>query len=106
FPISDLRFPRRFIQALGIIKQAAARANRDLGLLDPEKAEAISQAARRVVEGELDAHFPIDIFQTGSGTSTNMNANEVIANATTEVLGGERGSKLVHPNDDVNMSQS
>ncbi|MFQ5568512.1 MAG: class II fumarate hydratase [Rhodothermales bacterium] len=106
FPISTLRFPRRFIQALGLIKQAAAMSNRDLGLLDENKAEAIMQAAQRVIDGEFDAHFPIDIFQTGSGTSTNMNANEVIANAATETLGGERGSKLVHPNDDVNMSQS
>ncbi|HMB92780.1 MAG TPA: lyase family protein, partial [Rhodothermales bacterium] len=106
FPISDLRFPRRFIQALGLIKQSAARANHALGLLDDDKADAISQAAQRVIDGELDDQFPIDIFQTGSGTSTNMNANEVIANAATEILGGERGSKLVHPNDDVNMSQS
>ncbi len=106
FPISDLRFPRRFIQALGLIKQAAAKANRDLGLLDGPKADAIIAAAQRVVEGELDDQFPIDIFQTGSGTSTNMNANEVIANAASEALGGDRGGKLVHPNDDVNMSQS
>ena len=106
FPISGQRFPRRFIQALGLIKQAAAKANRDLGLLDAEKANAIIHAAQRVIDGELDNHFPIDIYQTGSGTSTNMNANEVIANAATETLGGERGSKLVHPNDHVNMSQS
>ncbi len=106
FPISGLPFPRRFIQALGLIKQAAAKANRDLGLLDEEKADAIIHAAQRVMDGEFDAHFPIDIFQTGSGTSTNMNANEVIANLATEALGGERGSKVVHPNDHVNMSQS
>ncbi|GIV59812.1 class II fumarate hydratase [Rhodocaloribacter litoris] len=106
FPISGLRFPRRFIEALGLIKQAAAVANRDLGLLDPEKAEAIIAAARQVVDGEVDDQFVLDIFQTGSGTSTNMNANEVIANLATEHLGGRRGSKLVHPNDDVNMSQS
>ncbi len=106
FPISDLRFPRRFIEALGIVKQAAAQANRDLGLLDAEKAEAIIAAAQKVREGALDEQFPIDIFQTGSGTSTNMNANEVIANLASERLGGDRGSKLVHPNDDVNMSQS
>jgi len=106
FPISGLRFPRRFIEALGIVKLAAARANRELGLLPPEKAEAIEKAARRVISGELDDQFVVDIFQTGSGTSTNMNANEVIANLATEMLGGERGSKLVHPNDDVNMSQS
>ena len=106
FPISGLRFPRRFIQALGLIKQAAAKANRDLGLLDDTIANAIIQATQRVIEGEFDDHFPIDIFQTGSGTSTNMNANEVIANIATEALGGKRGSKLVHPNDHVNMSQS
>ena len=106
FPISGLRFPRRFIEAIGLIKQSAAKANRDLGLLDKEKAEAIIQAAQRVMDGEFDAHFPIDIFQTGSGTSTNMNANEVIANVATVALGGEPGSKLVHPNDHVNMSQS
>ena len=106
FPISDLRFPRRLIQALGLIKQAAANANRDLDLLDDEKAEAIVRAAQRVIDGDLDDQFPIDLFQTGSGTSSNMNANEVIANLATEHLGGERGSKLVHPNDHVNMSQS
>lgn len=106
FPVSGLRFPRRFIEALGIVKLAAARANRELGLLPPEKAEAIEKAARRVISGELDDQFVVDIFQTGSGTSTNMNVNEVIANLATEMLGGERGSKLVHPNDDVNMSQS
>ena len=106
FPISDLRFSRRFIEAIGRVKQAAAHANRDLGLLDAEKADAIAQATQRVIEGELDDQFVLDIFQTGSGTSTNMNANEVIANAATERLGGDRGSKLVHPNDHVNMSQS
>ncbi len=106
FPISDLRFPRRFIEALGLVKQAAAQANRDMGLLGGTKADAIIKAAQRVIDGELDDHFPIDIFQTGSGTSTNMNANEVIANVATEALGGKRGTKLVHPNDDVNMSQS
>ncbi len=106
FPISDLRFPRRFLQALGLIKQAAARANRDLGLLDGPKADAVVAAAQRVIDGDFDDQFPIDIFQTGSGTSTNMNANEVIANAASEALGGDRGGKLVHPNDDVNMSQS
>ncbi|MCH8962564.1 MAG: aspartate ammonia-lyase, partial [Bacteroidetes bacterium] len=106
FPISGQRFQRRFIQALGLIKQAAARANHDLGLLDQEKTDAIIQSALRVIDGETDDHFPIDIYQTGSGTSTNMNVNEVIANLATEALGGERGSKLVHPNDHVNMSQS
>ena len=106
FPISGQRFPRRFIQALGLIKQAAAQTNRDLGLLDQEKADAIIQSALRVIDGETDDDFPIDIYQTGSGTSTNMNVNEVIANLATEALGGQRGSKLVHPNDHVNMSQS
>lgn len=106
FPVSGLRFPRHFIEALGIVKWAAARANQELGLLSPEKAHAIEKAAQRVISGELDHQFVVDIFQTGSGTSTNMNANEVIANLATEMLGGERGSKLVHPNDDVNMSQS
>ena len=88
FPISGLPFPRRFIQALGLIKQTAAKANRDLGLLDAQIADAIIHAAQRVIDGEFDDHFPIDIFQTGSGTSTNMNANEVIANVATEALGG------------------
>lgn len=106
FPISNLRFSRRFIQALGYIKDAAAQANNDLGLLEPEKAQAIRAVAQRVADGQFDAHFVLDIFQTGSGTSTNMNTNEVIANAATEELGGDRGSKLVHPNDHVNMSQS
>ncbi|RMF56336.1 MAG: class II fumarate hydratase [Bacteroidetes bacterium] len=106
FPISAIRFPRRFIEALGVIKMAAAIANRDLGLLDAEKAEAIIAAAKKVIDGEVDDQFVLDIYQTGSGTSTNMNANEVIANLATERLGGQRGSKLVHPNDHVNMSQS
>lgn len=106
FPISDLRFPRRFIEALGLVKRAAARTNRALGLLDDAKAEAIAEAAERVIQGALDDQFVLDIFQTGSGTSTNMNANEVIGNVATEIAGGERGSKAVHPNDDVNMSQS
>jgi fumarate hydratase class II len=106
FPVSDLRFARRFIQALGHVKQAAARANRQLGLLDAEPAEAIVDAAQEVIDGTHDDQFVLDIFQTGSGTSTNMNANEVIANRASELLGEERGSKAVHPNDDVNMSQS
>ena len=106
FPISGIRFPRRFIEALGIVKQAAARANQELGLLSAEKAGAIVEAAQDVIDGKLDDQFVLDIFQTGSGTSTNMNANEVIANVAGEHLGGGFGSKLVHPNDDVNMSQS
>jgi len=106
FPISGVRFPRRFIQALGLIKGAAALTNRELGLLDEDKARVISDIADRVAAGEYDGEFVLDIYQTGSGTSTNMNANEVIANLATEALGGEAGSKLVHPNDHVNMSQS
>ncbi|MCF7804332.1 MAG: class II fumarate hydratase [Candidatus Marinimicrobia bacterium] len=106
FPISDLRFPRRFIQALGYIKQSAAEVNRDLGLVDANIADAIIQAAQQVIDGDLDDQFILDIFQTGSGTSTNMNANEVIANRAAEILGEAIGSKAVHPNDHVNMSQS
>jgi fumarate hydratase, class II len=106
FPISGIRFPRRFIQALGLIKWAAARANEDLGLLESRIADAIRGASEQVVSGELEEEFVLDVFQTGSGTSTNMNANEVIANRATEVVGGERGSKEIHPNDHVNMCQS
>jgi len=106
FPISDERFPAVFIRALGLIKEAAAEVNAELGLLDNEKAQAIVQAAGEVASGEWDDQFPIDIFQTGSGTSTNMNANEVIANRASQILGGELGSKLVHPNDHVNLGQS
>jgi len=106
FPVSSLRFPRRFVEALGTIKAAAARANKQLGLLDAETADAIDAAALQVRDGDLDAQFVLDIFQTGSGTSTNMNANEVIANVATQALGGELGSKGVHPNDHVNMGQS
>ena len=106
FPISSLRFPRAMIRAMGLIKRAAATVNQSLGLLDKKPADAINQAATEVVEGKLDAEFPVDIFQTGSGTSTNMNTNEVISNRATELLGGVRGSKLVHPNDHVNLGQS
>ena len=106
FPISDLRFPRSFIAALGRIKLAAARVNHELGLLDGAVADAIAAAAGEVVDGRFDDQFVVDIFQTGSGTSTNTNTNEVIANRATEILGGERGSRLVHPNDHVNMGQS
>src|SRR6266581_608871 len=106
FPISDLRFPRQFLRALGEIKQAAAKANEALGLLDPQVAEAIVRAAQEVIDGKLDTHFVLDIFQTGSGTSTNMNANEVIANRASELLGGSRSSRKVHPNDHVNFGQS
>ncbi len=107
FAISGQRFGRRFIAALGQVKYACARANLDLGRLDPRLWAAIAQACDEVSAGDLDAHFPIDVFQTGSGTSTNMNANEVIANRAIQLLGGEVGSKSpVHPNDHVNMSQS
>ncbi|MDX1389092.1 MAG: lyase family protein, partial [Acidobacteriota bacterium] len=87
FPISKLRFGRRFIEALGAIKRTAAAVNEDLGLLDATRADAIRQAASEVMEGTLDDHFVLDIFQTGSGTSTNMNANEVIANRAIQLLG-------------------
>jgi len=106
FPISDLRFPRSFIRAMGLIKYAAATANQSLGSLEKKYADAIRKAAREVIDGKWDAEFPVDIFQTGSGTSTNMNTNEVISNRATELLGGMRGSKLVHPNDHVNQGQS
>jgi fumarate hydratase class II len=106
FPISGIRFPRAFIRALGLIKVSAAEVNAELGMLDDDKAQAIVQAAQEVAHGQWDDHFPIDVFQTGSGTSTNMNVNEVIANRATQILGGELGSKLVHPNDHVNMGQS
>jgi len=106
FPVSDERFPRRFIEALGLVKLSAAKANHALGLLDDDLVDVVVAAAQEVIDGALDEHFVLDIFQTGSGTSTNMNANEVIANRASELAGGERGSKIVHPNDDVNMSQS
>ncbi|HEV2661813.1 MAG TPA: class II fumarate hydratase, partial [Ktedonobacteraceae bacterium] len=106
FPISDLRFPRQFIRALGQIKQTAAQVNEALGTVDPQIAEAIVRASQEVIDGKLDSHFVLDIFQTGSGTSTNMNANEVIANRASELLGGSRGSRKVHPNDHVNFGQS
>jgi fumarate hydratase class II len=107
FPISGKTMPRRFIWALGTIKEAAAIVNRDLGLLDPRVADAIARAAHEVATGEYDDQFPIDVFQTGSGTSTNTNANEVIANRASQILGGELGkSRLVHPNDQVNLGQS
>ncbi len=107
FPISGIRFPRPFIRALGLVKKIAAQVNARLGLLDERKAQAIATASQEVSEGKWDDHFPLDIFQTGSGTSTNMNANEVIANRACELLGGSRGDKgLVHPNDEVNLGQS
>ena len=106
FPISSMRMPRSIIRAMGLIKRAAAAVNHSLGLLAQQPADAIKQAATEVVEGKLDNEFPVDVFQTGSGTSTNMNTNEVISNRATELLGGARGSKLVHPNDHVNLGQS
>jgi fumarate hydratase class II len=106
FPISKLRFPRSFIHAMGLIKKNAALTNQELGGLKPDTASAIVKAAQEVADGKLDAEFVLDIFQTGSGTSTNMNANEVIANRAIEMLGGKRGEKLVHPNDHVNQGQS
>jgi len=106
FPISGQPLPRRFIRALGLVKKAAAQTNHELGLLSRRRAQAIAAAAQQVAGGELDAQFPIDVYQTGSGTSTNTNANEVIATRATEILGGERGSRLVHPNDHVNLGQS
>src|SRR3984885_6141186 len=107
FPISDLRFSRRFIAAMGLIKSACAEVNHRLGLLDEKKKSLLQQAAQEVIEGKLDSQFVIDIFQTGSGTSTNMNTNEVIASRANEIATGKRGGKdPIHPNDNVNMEQS
>ncbi|TKR27794.1 class II fumarate hydratase [Natronomonas salsuginis] len=106
FPVSGIVFGRRFIRALGIVKKAAAEANLELGLLEEDKAEAIVEAADEVIAGDLDDQFPVDVFQTGSGTSSNMNANEVIANRATEIYGGEIGTREIHPNDHVNYGQS
>ena len=105
FPISDRRFDRRFIRALGWIKRAAAETNAELGTVDAEVAEAVATAASEVADGQWDEHFPLDIYQTGSGTSTNMNANEVIATRASRILGDESGER-VHPNDHVNFGQS
>src|SRR5579859_4639164 len=103
FPISRLRFQRAFIRALALIKSAAARVNGEMGQLPGDKATAIERAAEEVLAGKHDAQFVVDIFQTGSGTSTNMNANEVIGHRAIQLLGGVVGSKLpVHPNDHVN----
>jgi len=107
FPISTLRLQRPFLRALGLIKQQSAEVNRELGLLEAGLAQAIVDAAQEVVDGTLDDQFIVDVFQTGSGTSTNMNANEVISNRAIEMLGGEIGSRTpVHPNDHVNAGQS
>ncbi|MGH7944585.1 MAG: class II fumarate hydratase, partial [Opitutaceae bacterium] len=107
FPISGHMLPEGFIRALGLVKLACARANEALGLLAPEKSRLIQQAAREIADGGLLRHFPLDVFQTGSGTSTNMNANEVIANRASQLAGEPIGSRRpVHPNDDVNLGQS
>ncbi|MSP79134.1 MAG: class II fumarate hydratase [Dehalococcoidia bacterium] len=106
FPISTERFSRRFIRALALIKLTAAQVNSDMGLLDKKIADAIIRASQEMADGKFDKEFVVDIYQTGSGTSTNMNANEVIANRAAEHLGGQRGSRAVHPNDHVNMGQS
>ena len=107
FKIGWEKQPRPVIRALGIVKRAAAEANMELGRLDPKIGQAIVVAAQEVIDGKLDAHFPLSVWQTGSGTQSNMNANEVISNRAIEMLGGEMGSKTpVHPNDHVNMSQS
>jgi fumarate hydratase class II len=101
FKIGGDRFPREFIRALGVLKKAAAMANKELGVLPAEKADLIMKAADEVIEGKLDAHFPLVVWQTGSGTQTNMNANEVIANRAIEMAGGVLGSQTpIHPNDD------
>src|SRR3990172_10971946 len=104
FPVSNIRFPRVFIRSLGLIKAAAAEVNAGLGLLDANISQAVHLAALEVADGKWDDHFPLDIFQTGSATSTNMNANEVIATRATQILGP--AAKPVHPNNDVNMGQS
>jgi fumarate hydratase class II len=107
FPIGDDRMPKPMIRAIGILKEASAQVNADLGKMSPEKSALIAAAAHEVAEGKLDAEFPLSVWQTGSGTQSNMNANEVIANRAIEMAGGVLGSKdPVHPNDDVNMSQS
>jgi fumarate hydratase class II len=107
FKIGGNRFPRELIRALGILKKAAALVNKELGLLPLEKADLIVKAADEVIEGKLDDHFPLVVWQTGSGTQTNMNTNEVISNRAIEISGGEMGSKKpIHPNDDVNKAQS
>lgn len=106
FKIGGDRFPREMIRALGVLKKCAAKANALLGLLDEKKSHVIQQAADEVIEGKLDAHFPLVVWQTGSGTQTNMNANEVISNRAVEIMGGKLGDKGIHPNDDVNKAQS
>jgi fumarate hydratase class II len=104
FPISGLKPRQAFIWSMGVIKRAAAEVNKDLGLLDTEKANAIIQAAQEVVDGKWNEQFVVDPFQAGAGTSHHMNVNEVIANRATQLLGGKLGEYLVHPNDHVNMA--
>ena len=107
FKIGGHRMPRPMIEALGLVKFAAAQSNAELGLLPEDKKDVIQRAAQEVIDGKLDDHFPLVVWQTGSGTQTNMNTNEVIANRAIEMLGGELGSQTpIHPNDDVNKSQS
>src|SRR6059058_4448120 len=107
FRIGQDRMPLQIVHALGIVKLAAAQTNCELGQLDQKRTTAISRAAQEVIDGKLDEHFPLVVWQTGSGTQTNMNANEVISNRAIEMMGGVMGSKSpVHPNDHVNMSQS
>jgi fumarate hydratase class II len=107
FPIGNDKLPRAMIRAMGILKKAAAQANFELGMLDEDKMRLIEEAANEVIEGKLDRHFPLSIWQTGSGTHSNMNCNEVISNRAIEISGGVMGSKVpIHPNDHVNMSQS
>src|SRR5688500_18841339 len=107
FPISDLRFNRRFIAAMGLVKWAAAEVNHKLNVLDAKRRDLIQQAAQEVIDGKLDSQFVVDIFQTGSGTSTNMNTNEVVASRANEIATGKRGGKEpIHPNDHVNQQQS
>ena len=107
FRIGEERMPLPLIRALGLVKRAAAEVNQSLGLLDRKRARAIVEAAQEVIDGKLDDHFPLVVWQTGSGTQTNMNVNEVVANRANEMLGGKLGAKSpVHPNDHVNMSQS
>src|ERR1700683_3433991 len=107
FRIGEERMPRPLIAALAIVKLAAAQTNLELGSLDARRAKAIMAAAQEIIDGKLDDQFPLAVWQTGSGTQTNMNVNEVIANRANEMLGGQRGAKSpIHPNDHVNMSQS
>ena len=107
FPVSGMVFPEVFIRAMGLIKHACAGVNSDIGLLDPEIADAVIHACDEIMEGKFNDQFPLDIFQTGSGTSTNMNVNEVIATRANEILTGTKHTKApVHPNDHVNMGQS